>query len=109
MARPKDIPCSILIVGSGVFGLGTAYALTQRSEFENTNITLLERLEFPAHDASSIDSSRIVRNSMGRRIHCDPRPYPEIHLQPTRRLRHLLILLPIGSDQAGLSGSRHVI
>ena len=57
----KEIPSSILIVGSGVFGLSTAWALTKRSEFKNTKITLLERLDFPASDAASIDSSRIVR------------------------------------------------
>ena len=57
----KDIPSSILVIGSGVFGLGTAHGLTQRAEFKNTKITLLERLEFPAPDAASIDSSRIVR------------------------------------------------
>jgi sarcosine oxidase/L-pipecolate oxidase len=57
----KDIPSSILIIGSGVFGLGTAWGLTKRSEFKNTKITLLERLDFPAPDAASIDSSRIVR------------------------------------------------
>ena len=56
-----DIPSSILIIGSGVFGLGTAWALTKRQEFKNTKITLLERLDFPAPDAASIDSSRIVR------------------------------------------------
>ncbi|KAK3049103.1 hypothetical protein LTR09_009522 [Extremus antarcticus] len=58
---PKEIPSSILIVGSGVFGLGTAYSLTQRPEFNNTKITLLDRLDFPASDAASIDSSRIIR------------------------------------------------
>lgn len=54
---PKDI----LIVGAGVFGLGTAYALAQRPEFSNTKITVLERTDFPAQDGSSIDSSRIIR------------------------------------------------
>jgi sarcosine oxidase / L-pipecolate oxidase len=57
----KDIPSSILIVGSGVFGLSTAYSLTQRPEFKNSKITLLDRLDFPAKDAASIDTSRIVR------------------------------------------------
>ena len=61
MSGPKDVPSSILIVGSGVFGLGTAYALTQRPAFKDTKITLLERLDFPAQDAASVDSSRIVR------------------------------------------------
>lgn len=57
----KTIPSSILIIGSGVFGLSTAYALAKRDVFKNTRITLLERMEFPAPDAASIDSSRIIR------------------------------------------------
>ena len=61
MGSYQDIPSSILIIGSGVFGLSTAYALTQRPEFEKVMVTVLERLDFPAHDAASIDSSRIVR------------------------------------------------
>ncbi|KAJ3567524.1 hypothetical protein NPX13_g6736 [Xylaria arbuscula] len=60
------VPKSILIIGSGVFGLSTALALTQRSEFpSNTPITIIDRSPdpdvFPARDASSIDSSRIIR------------------------------------------------
>lgn len=54
-------PSSILIVGSGVFGLGTAQAFAENPAFNNTKITLLERFDFPAPDGSSIDSSRIVR------------------------------------------------
>lgn len=57
----ESIPSSILIVGSGVFGLGTAYALTQREEYKNTKITVLDRSGFPAPDAASVDSSRIIR------------------------------------------------
>jgi sarcosine oxidase/L-pipecolate oxidase len=57
----SSIPSSILIVGSGVFGLGTAYALTQREEYKNTKITILDRSGFPAPDAASVDSSRIIR------------------------------------------------
>lgn len=54
-------PNSILIVGSGVFGLTTAHALAQRPAYNNTEITILDRSPFPAADGSSIDSSRIVR------------------------------------------------
>ncbi|KAI1411094.1 putative fructosyl amino acid protein [Hypoxylon sp. FL1857] len=58
-------PSSILIVGAGVFGLSTALALTKRPEFASTSITVLDRSPeagvFPARDASSIDSSRIIR------------------------------------------------
>ncbi|KAI5815771.1 fructosyl amino acid oxidasesarcosine oxidase [Pyronema omphalodes] len=55
------VPGSIIIVGSGEFGLSTALALTTRPTFSNTKITVLDRLPFPASDGSSIDSSRIVR------------------------------------------------
>ncbi|KAI5858505.1 fructosyl amino acid oxidasesarcosine oxidase [Tricharina praecox] len=58
MDRP---PASILIIGSGEFGLTTALSLALRPTFSSTTITLLDRLPFPAADGSSIDSSRIVR------------------------------------------------
>ncbi|KAF2111798.1 FAD dependent oxidoreductase [Lophiotrema nucula] len=54
-------PSSILIVGSGVFGLATAYSLSKNDTFANTSITLVDRQPFPAPDSSSIDTSRIVR------------------------------------------------
>ncbi|KAI1329450.1 DAO-domain-containing protein [Xylariaceae sp. FL0255] len=59
-------PKSILIIGSGVFGLSTARALTQRPEIPSSvSITIIDRSPeagvFPAPDASSIDSSRIIR------------------------------------------------
>ncbi|KAI0836294.1 putative fructosyl amino acid protein [Hypoxylon sp. FL0890] len=58
-------PGSVLIIGAGVFGLSTALALTKRPEFASTSITVLDRSPepgvFPARDASSIDSSRIIR------------------------------------------------
>lgn len=58
-------PSSILIIGSGVFGLSTAFELTQRPSFARTSITVLDRSPdngvFPSSDASSIDSSRIIR------------------------------------------------
>ncbi|KAF2724863.1 FAD dependent oxidoreductase [Polychaeton citri CBS 116435] len=54
-------PSSILIVGSGVFGVSTAHALAHSKKHSNTRIILLDRLPFPAHDGSSVDSSRIIR------------------------------------------------
>lgn len=54
-------PSSILILGSGVFGLSTAYALTQNPNFSQTTITVLDRSPFPSPDGSSIDTSRIIR------------------------------------------------
>ncbi|KAF3918825.1 hypothetical protein ABW20_dc0100728 [Dactylellina cionopaga] len=61
--RPVDDgpPASIIIVGSGVFGLTTALSLSHRPTFANTTITVIDKSPFPAADGSSIDSSRIVR------------------------------------------------
>ncbi|KAK0707468.1 FAD dependent oxidoreductase [Lasiosphaeris hirsuta] len=60
-------PSSILIIGSGVFGLGTAWALARRDLFSQSSITVVDRADpadrdvFPAPDAASIDTSRVVR------------------------------------------------
>ncbi|KAL8370509.1 hypothetical protein RB595_000739 [Gaeumannomyces hyphopodioides] len=77
MSRPADSfasskplrtftpPSSILVVGAGVFGLGTAFALARRHVFSSCSITVLDRSTnpavFPSRDASSVDSSRIIR------------------------------------------------
>ncbi|KAH7139500.1 sarcosine oxidase [Dendryphion nanum] len=55
------IPSSVLIIGSGVFGLSTAYSLCKNPLFSNTSITLVDRQPFPTPDGSSIDTSRIIR------------------------------------------------
>jgi sarcosine oxidase / L-pipecolate oxidase len=55
-------PSSILIVGSGVFGLSTALSLSRRSQYSQSTIIVLDRSPFPASDGSSIDTSRIVRS-----------------------------------------------
>jgi sarcosine oxidase / L-pipecolate oxidase len=52
---------SILIIGSGVFGLSTALSLTRRPQYDKTTITVLDRSPFPAPDGSSVDTSRIIR------------------------------------------------
>lgn len=49
---------AILVVGSGLFGLTTAFELSQRGY---TNITVLDRFLPPVPDGSSVDISRIVR------------------------------------------------
>lgn len=59
-------PKSILIVGSGVFGLATALALTQRPSFSSSTITVLDRSPFPSPDGSSIDTSRIIRADVSK-------------------------------------------
>ncbi|KAI9786656.1 MAG: hypothetical protein M1839_006207 [Geoglossum umbratile] len=61
MAEPAREPSSILIIGSGVFGLSTALALSHRPRYSQTSITVLDRSPFPSPDGSSIDSSRIIR------------------------------------------------
>ena len=58
-------PGSILIVGSGVFGLSTAWSLAKNPTFKNTSITVIDDIQgdtvYPPPDAASIDSSRIIR------------------------------------------------
>ncbi|KAI1118393.1 DAO-domain-containing protein [Nemania sp. NC0429] len=60
-------PRSILIIGSGVFGLSTALSLARRHPEipASTPITVVDRSPepgvFPARDAASVDSSRIIR------------------------------------------------
>ncbi|PSK55935.1 Ubiquitin-conjugating enzyme E2 [Elsinoe australis] len=61
MASADRVPSSILILGSGVFGLSTAYALSQNSDYASTKITVVDRSPYPPPDGSSIDTSRIVR------------------------------------------------
>ncbi|KAF4550898.1 FAD dependent oxidoreductase-like protein 2 [Elsinoe fawcettii] len=61
MAPEDKVPSSILILGSGVFGLSTAYHLTQHPDYASTKITVVDRSPFPPPDGSSIDTSRIVR------------------------------------------------
>lgn len=62
MARQP--PSSILIIGSGVFGLSTAWSLSKRPEFAKTTITVVDDVrggKFPPADCASVDSSRIIR------------------------------------------------
>jgi len=60
----EQTPKSIIIVGSGVFGLTTAWALTKRPRFANTQITIVDDVRggtFPPEDAASVDLSRVIR------------------------------------------------
>jgi sarcosine oxidase/L-pipecolate oxidase len=60
-------PSSIIIIGSGVFGLSTAYSLAQRPDLSQCSITVISKPGpsgpdgFPPPEASSMDSSRIIR------------------------------------------------
>ncbi|KAK3381604.1 putative fructosyl amino acid protein [Podospora didyma] len=69
---PFSAPTSILIIGSGAFGLSTALALAQRPDFSQSSITVIDRADplsppskpdvlFPARDAASVDTSRVIR------------------------------------------------
>lgn len=59
----EKAPESILVIGSGLFGLSTVWAITNRPFFDKTTITLVDhaRGQFPPEDAASVDTSRIVR------------------------------------------------
>ncbi|KAF1920854.1 FAD dependent oxidoreductase [Ampelomyces quisqualis] len=57
----SQIPSCILIVGSGAFGLSTAWALCRNAQYKDTTITVVDRQPFPTPDGSSIDTSRIIR------------------------------------------------
>jgi sarcosine oxidase/L-pipecolate oxidase len=50
----SEIPSSILIVGSGAFGLSTAWALCKNPQYQNTTITVVDRQPFPTPDGSSV-------------------------------------------------------
>jgi sarcosine oxidase/L-pipecolate oxidase len=80
-------PASILIIGSGVFGLSTALSLCLDPKFSKSRITLIDRSTFPPTDTASvyipthssshvtnspkIDSSRIVRSDYADRLYAD--------------------------------------
>ncbi|KAF2396123.1 hypothetical protein EJ06DRAFT_516822, partial [Trichodelitschia bisporula] len=55
MPRPNTSspPRSILLVGSGVFGLSTAATLAADPFYEHTSITVVDRSTFPAADGAS--------------------------------------------------------
>jgi sarcosine oxidase/L-pipecolate oxidase len=59
---PRTSPRSVLIVGSGCFGLSTALALSTRPSFAHSTITLLDTSDVPNKDGSSCDLNRIVRS-----------------------------------------------
>ena len=52
-STPK-IPKSVIIVGSGAFGLSTAWALCRNPDFTYTSITVVDRQTFPTPDGSSV-------------------------------------------------------
>ncbi|PQE25902.1 FAD dependent oxidoreductase protein [Rutstroemia sp. NJR-2017a BBW] len=61
MSSTYQPPKSILFVGTSLFSLSTTLSLLRRPLYAQTTITLLDRSPFPSPDASSVDSSRIIR------------------------------------------------
>ncbi|OCK74421.1 putative fructosyl amino acid oxidase [Lepidopterella palustris CBS 459.81] len=64
------VPASIIVVGSGVFGLSTAYAMSRDARFADTKLVLVDRWDFEPDSATSsvqnpgaanADTSRIIR------------------------------------------------
>jgi sarcosine oxidase/L-pipecolate oxidase len=56
-------PSSILIIGSGAFGLSTAFSLTKDTLFKDTSITVIDRLPFPAPDGASVEHSLLTQRN----------------------------------------------
>ncbi|KAI1473015.1 FAD dependent oxidoreductase [Daldinia caldariorum] len=87
MNPKRDIPSSILIIGAGVFGLSTALALAKRPEFASSSITVLDRSPepgvFPSRDASSIDSSRIIRADYADPVYASLASEAQVHWRQT--------------------------
>ncbi|KAL3421184.1 FAD dependent oxidoreductase [Phlyctema vagabunda] len=66
-----EFPASIIIVGSGVFGLSTAYAMTRDPVYANTTITIVDAWDFEVSStkessgnprSANFDTSRIIRS-----------------------------------------------
>ncbi|KAK2592655.1 hypothetical protein QQS21_009654 [Conoideocrella luteorostrata] len=64
------VPSSVIIVGSGVFGLSTAFAMSRDDRFANSKITLVDRWNFEPDSSSksvqnpgaaNADTSRVIR------------------------------------------------
>ncbi|KAL7272953.1 hypothetical protein RUND412_004225 [Rhizina undulata] len=68
---PSSTPSSIIILGSGVFGLTAALSLALRPRYKQTEILVLDRLPFPVPDGSSIDSSRVIRADYADPLYSD--------------------------------------
>ncbi|KAG7823438.1 hypothetical protein KL909_002835 [Ogataea angusta] len=53
------VPDSVCIIGAGVFGLSTAIGLGRR--YPQTKVTVIDRLEPPVLDGTSVDTTRCIR------------------------------------------------
>lgn len=67
----NSAPSSILIIGSGVFGLSIADSLATNPTYSQTTITVIDRHPFPSPDGSSIDSSRIIRSDYSSPLYAE--------------------------------------
>lgn len=71
-----DTPSSILIVGSGAFGLSTAWALCRNPQYKNTKITVVDRQPFPSPDGSSVSCDTSDRSQITNFSHLYIVPHP---------------------------------
>ncbi|KAH9997469.1 putative FAD dependent oxidoreductase [Xylariaceae sp. FL0662B] len=81
-------PTSIIIVGSGVFGLSTAYAMSRDATFADTKIVLLDCWDFePASATASVQNPGAANADTSRVIRCE---YPQAPYTALAReaLRH---------------------
>jgi sarcosine oxidase / L-pipecolate oxidase len=59
------IPRSIIIVGSGVFGLSTALGLAEHPSFGDSLITVVDQHPFPSPTAASASLAPFFRRRFG--------------------------------------------
>ena len=67
----RHLPSSILIVGSGVFGLSTAYELARHRDFQHAKLTLVDASAVPNPNGSSVSSVIIRLHVIVNRIEVD--------------------------------------
>ena len=90
-STPK-VPKSVIIVGSGAFGLSTAWALCRNPEFTYTSITVVDRQTFPTPDGSSVSQLCTSTKSLSEvrtRPESATRPKEEAMLIPPLPGRYL--------------------
>ncbi|ODQ58092.1 hypothetical protein WICANDRAFT_56698 [Wickerhamomyces anomalus NRRL Y-366-8] len=62
-----SIPSEVIIIGTGVFGISTAISLAKR--YPSTKIHVFDRYEPPVADATSVDTTRVLRTDYNDEIY----------------------------------------
>ncbi len=60
MSPQKSFPARVIVIGAGVFGLSTAFAIAKR--YPATSVTVIDRLTPPVPDGTSVDTTRCIRS-----------------------------------------------